>query len=209
LVLIGAAILIDCAALVLDIMMGRRLVQGRPVPAARLELSSQLSGTANYAVPAAVLIGGIVFLWWFHCAYRRADQLQATKHSPPWAIASWFVPVINLFRPPQIMAELSLRQTMSWAWWALWAVGAVVQAALRFISPETQQGWVNWQTTALISNLVLLGALVLALILVDTVSEVARGRSRYWHADSAAPSQPPKLTTRPIGAPPETGVPSN
>ncbi len=198
LVVIAAALVLDCLALALDIMLGRRIVAGQEIAEASLERSSQLSSAANLAVPAAVLLGGAVFIWWFHCAYSRANELQTTNHTPVWAAVSWLVPGINLFRPPQIMIELTKRPLATWLWWALWAVGAVVQVVLRLISPATQQGWVYWQMTALVANLVLLASLAVAFMLVATVSEMARSRSRYWRPDAPPPNQPPKLTTRPL-----------
>lgn len=197
LLLIGAALVLDCIALALDISLGRRIVAGQDIAEASLARSSQLSGAANLAVPAAILLGGLVFVWWFHCAYHRASLMQGTSYSHVWAAISWFVPGINLVRPPQIMIELTARAVATSAWWALWAIGAVVQVALRFIEPATQQGWVYWQTTALVANLILLASLALAFMLVSTVSQMAKGRSRYWRPDSAPIGQPPKLTAHP------------
>lgn len=196
LILIGLALVLDCIALTLDIILGRRIVRGQEIAEASLERSSQLSSAANLAVPAAVVVGGLIFLWWFHCVYRRADALKATDHTPPWAVFSWFVPGLNLYWPPKIMIELSARPITTWLWWGLWGLGAVVQAVLRFISPATQQGWVNWQTTALVANLVLIVSLILAHQLVSTASAMARSRNRYWRDGAQPPDQPPKLTTQ-------------
>lgn len=209
LLLIGAALVLDCVALALDITLGRRIVAGQDIAITSLNRSSQLSSAANLAVPAAVLLGGLVFIWWFHCAYQRAGQMQKTTHSHTWAALSWFVPGINLVRPPQIMIELTARMVVTWLWWGLWAVGAVIQVALRLISPATQQGWVYWQTTALLANLLLLASLILVFTLVSTVSQAARGRSRYWRPNAAPINQPPKLATPSAQVPTPPTAPSS
>lgn len=167
LAVIAAALALDCVALGVDIVLGRRIVAGQEVTASNLEASSALSSAANFAIPLAVLIGGLAYLRWFHCAYRRLAASGETKLDPIWAAIGWFVPGINLVRPPQIMTELTSRRTLVTLWWSLWAVGAVIQVALRFINPATQQGWVNWQTVALLANLILLGSVACALTLID------------------------------------------
>ena len=164
---VAAALALDCVALAVDIMLGRRIVSGQEVTASSLETSSTLSSAANIAVPLAVLVGGLAYLRWFHCAYRRLAASGEIKHAPVWAALGWFVPGINLVRPPQIMTELTSKPILVGAWWSLWAIGAVVQVALRFITPATQQGWVNWQSTALVANLILLGSVACALTLID------------------------------------------
>lgn len=164
--LVAAAILLDCAALLLDIVLGLRIVDGISVPESDLETSSLLSGTANLAVPAAVLVCGPIFVWWFHGAYQRLATRSKAKLTPIWAVIGWFVPGLNLIRPPSIMNELTDRRDAVVGWWGLWLVGAFVQVALRFISPEDQLGWVYWQTTALAANVVLLVSLGFAAFLV-------------------------------------------
>ncbi|MGH1491909.1 MAG: DUF4328 domain-containing protein [Acidimicrobiales bacterium] len=196
LISIVLALLLDCVALTLDIVLGRRIVAGQEIQEASLDRSSQLSSAANLAVPAAVLLGGLIFVWWFHCAYRRRDAMHTTNYASMWAAISWFIPGINLVRPPKIMIELAARPVLTWSWWVLWGLGAVIQFVLRLISPGTQQGWVYWQMTAFAANLLLLAALVAAIMLVATVSEVARARGRYWREETASPNQRPKLAVQ-------------
>lgn len=69
--LVAAALVLDCVALVVDVLAGRRIVGGVPIAEVGLELGSTLSQLANLAVPIAVLIGGLAFVWWFHRAYSN------------------------------------------------------------------------------------------------------------------------------------------
>ncbi len=178
LVVIAAAIALDCVALAIDIVLGRRLVRGETVTLSDLDLSSSMSSTANLAVPLAAVLGGVAFVGWFHQAYVRRAETGPTAHEPSWAVFGWLVPGLNLVRPPQIMNELAARPSLVAGWWLAWLIGATVQLALRFISPATQQGWVNWQSTALVANLVLLISLGCALALVAAVARQARLGSR-------------------------------
>jgi len=61
------------------------------------------------SVDLLVAIGtGIVFLCWLHLCYRnlRALAVDDPPYTPGWAVGSWFIPVLNLFRPYQVVAGL-------------------------------------------------------------------------------------------------------
>ena len=49
----------------------------------------------------------IAFLAWLHRTCRNLPALGADKleFSPGWAIGCWFVPILNLFRPYQVVRE--------------------------------------------------------------------------------------------------------
>ncbi len=97
----------------------------------------------------AFLTTAIVFLRWWHRAYRNLTWLGASKprYTPGWAVGYWFVPFLNLLRPYQIAKELwigsapraaAIQQPPSpstavvAAWWAVWILnGFVGQLLLR------------------------------------------------------------------------------
>ncbi|MGJ8684603.1 MAG: DUF4328 domain-containing protein [Nonlabens sp.] len=63
-----------------------------------------LSGTAQLIV---ALIVGILFIMWFRRAYWNLHQLvKNLDHGEGWAAGAWFVPILSLFRPYNIMQEL-------------------------------------------------------------------------------------------------------
>lgn len=55
----------------------------------------------------AYIISGVTFILWFRRAYfnlhLRVNHLSQTEG---WAAGSWFVPIVSLYRPYQIMKEL-------------------------------------------------------------------------------------------------------
>ncbi len=94
-------------------------------------------------VYAIVYIGSaIVFIMWFRRAYYNLKHLGLrTTHSDGWVAGAWFVPILNLFRPYQIMRELYETTDLyirtrdenhkpnnlifvGW-WWALWILTGV------------------------------------------------------------------------------------
>jgi hypothetical protein len=82
---------------------------------------------------ALVVAQIVLFLAWFYRARINAGQSTwPQRHAPGWAVGSWFVPVIFLWYPYQIMADIwragrppDRRQGPASAvlpglWWAFW-----------------------------------------------------------------------------------------
>jgi len=97
------------------------------------------------------LISAITFIQWFRRAYYnlhlRVDQLSQTEG---WAAGCWFVPILNLFRPYQLMKEMYV-ETRRYLndngmvikdmfntnnltlWWTLWIVSNLIgQGVFRY-----------------------------------------------------------------------------
>ena len=53
------------------------------------------------------IASAIAFLTWFHRLYKNLSTFVTVplKHTPGWAVGAYFVPVMNLFRPKQMMHE--------------------------------------------------------------------------------------------------------
>ena len=84
------------------------------------------------------IISGITFIQWFRRAYYNLGVRTKCKHTEGWAAGAWFVPIISLFRPVQIMNELwdktsklisektntpkSPITAMIGLWWTLWII---------------------------------------------------------------------------------------
>jgi hypothetical protein len=82
---------------------------------------------------AAFVLTAIVFLVFFHRAYSNLATLGPSerRYTPGWAVGSWFVPILNLFRPKQIANDIwrgsdgsAVPGVFHW-WWALYLVGGV------------------------------------------------------------------------------------
>lgn len=55
----------------------------------------------------AYIITSVFFLMWFRRAYNNLHQkVENLSFTEGWAVGSWFVPILNLIRPYQIMKEL-------------------------------------------------------------------------------------------------------
>jgi hypothetical protein len=105
----------------------------------------------------ASIISGITFIQWFRRAYYNLhERCENLMYSEGWAAGSWFVPIICLFRPLQIMRELyeqtnyyllskgaQLKQELTTGllgtWWTLWILNNVIgQIVFRMsVDPDT------------------------------------------------------------------------
>jgi len=54
------------------------------------------------------ILTAIFFIMWFRRAYYNLTQIPNSKvnYTEGWAAGAWFVPILNLFRPVEIMNEI-------------------------------------------------------------------------------------------------------
>jgi len=97
----------------------------------------------------AYIASGVVFIQWFRRAYYNLHQrVTDLNDSEVWAAGGWFVPIVNLYKPYQIMRELYTRTSalltrqqvphtapdmrILGGWSALWLInGFLGQASMR------------------------------------------------------------------------------
>jgi Domain of unknown function (DUF4328) len=98
-------------------------------------------GIVQLAVSVAA---AVVFIRWLRAAYRNADVLApgVRRFGHGWAIGAWFVPILNLWRPKQIVNDVWEAGAMPGdgrrppilllAWWLSWIAGTLLgRLALR------------------------------------------------------------------------------
>jgi len=109
-------------------------------------LEAEISDGASQllaVVDVALFVGtGISFLTWFHRVRANLPALGIAdaRWSPGWAVGWWFVPIMSLFRPFQVAAEIwrasdpaatavdwrerPLTPLLGW-WWALFVFSTI------------------------------------------------------------------------------------
>lgn len=136
----------------------------------------------------AFVVNVVTFILWFRRAYNNLYKIgvHGLQWTEGWAAGSWFVPILNLFAPYQIMREIWHKtQTMSkpeetqvhsdaivgW-WWgtfiACGIVAGIVNAAIEDNdTPETMMATVMGD---LVVQLLYLIPLILCIIMIKKVS---------------------------------------
>ena len=87
----------------------------------------------------------VFFILWFRRAYYNLHQVvKHLEFTEGWAAGAWFVPIMNFFRPYQIMKELyvetenylskvktdyvkRLNVTFVGIWWTLWIIASLLE----------------------------------------------------------------------------------
>ncbi len=98
------------------------------------------------------IISAITFIQWFRRAYFNLNIRTDCNYSEGWAAGCWFVPIISLYRPYQIMKEMWIKTThliksknpdyidestsVIGKWWFLWLVTIIVAQYLRIAYDE-------------------------------------------------------------------------
>jgi Domain of unknown function (DUF4328)/Septum formation len=164
--------------------------------------SDKRLAAANAAVMATFVVSAVLWLVWFHRAYRNLPSFEpiSLRFGTGWAIGGWFVPIMNLFRPKQIANDIwrgtdpqPPQQHGAWVdrpvaplvhwWWGMWLVASVLgNLSFRMIGDaqtlQAERSAVAFDIAASISYVV---AGVLALLFVRAVTEREAARAAAVH----------------------------
>jgi hypothetical protein len=129
---------------VLEVSLLGRLIRGENVTLAEVDANDDRQQLIGFVQFAALVTGATVFIRWMHRAYQNVDVVDAAerRYGHGWAIGSWFVPILNLWRPKQIVNDIwraggdnaadKEPGGLLLSWWTLWIVGGVAsQVAIR------------------------------------------------------------------------------
>lgn len=182
----------------------------------RGELVSPEAAAANDAREQVLGIGqtglflftAILFLVWMHRAYKNLPLLGAPRASftPGGAVGAWFIPLVNLVRPYQAMAELWRRSgpipdsedfatpsspAIMKAWWGMWIVsnlfGQIVIRTSLTSSELPELITMSWEQA--VSSLLGIFSAVLAILVVHDVSARQSEKHRRM-LESPPPADP-------------------
>ena len=140
---------------------------------------------------ALYALTAMLFLLWVYRAHRNLPRMGANDptYSPGWAVGWWFVPIANYWMPLLVMSEIwrgsdpaYTDSSRSWRsapvapqlgiWWALWALGGMFGGILLFVSLRGVNTLENLRLLTvgvLVSDLLTLGAAVLAIWIVRAI----------------------------------------
>lgn len=159
----------------------------------RLQSSDDRAVFAHGLALLLFLVTAVVWLVWFNRLYRDLHDAggRPLRHGPRWAVLAWIVPILNLFRPKQMVNDTwsatsrdpgegeSRPPVLNW-WWGTLMVSTVLArvAVGSESSAETLDDLRRGAVTVLVADFLDIGACVLA------YQVVARLTARYesWRA---------------------------
>jgi hypothetical protein len=139
-------------------------------------------------------VAGILFLRWFHRAYRNLLSLGTKRRwRAGWAIGYWFIPILSLFRPKQIANEIwrgsnpalgsgrssSIPAVLS-LWWGAWIIAVLFSYIARSSenTARTLDDLAFACTMWVWTDLLALTAAILAMRVIKRITERQETRAR-------------------------------
>ena len=154
----------------------------------RISLDAWKTSEHRVAVIAVIEIvlylpTGIVFLYWLHRSYRNLRELHVgeLRFTPGWAVGYWFVPVLNLWRPKQVLDDLwrgtcepiapgTSKSALIALWWGLLIGGLIVSRVAGVGDLGTLTDLKRENALHLVAHLLELGAAVCLFRLIGVLT---------------------------------------
>ena len=137
----------------------------------------------------ALVAGAITFILWLYRAYQNADAVApgTRRYGKGWAIAGWFVPIMWLFRPKQVINDVWRAggpphepSGLLAAWWTLWIIGMwVSNFALRrafddVTAESVRTASISYAVSGVIDIVTAILAIRVAMVITERLDERAK-----------------------------------
>jgi hypothetical protein len=194
---------------------------GRRVDLAELTDSDERVATAGLFQTGAYVACVVAFLVWYGRAYRNLERLgaQGLRWGKRWAIAYWFIPIGNWFRPKQVMNDIwrasdpelpvpahhwqgNRVPALFHLWWALWLISSFISNVLfrrTLDAGDTPDELVSLASGFVLWDVVDIIPTILAMIIIHRTTK--RQEARRARVAAAPPPQPAEAAAV-AGAPP-------
>jgi hypothetical protein len=182
--LLWISVAIACIALVDDVVEFVQVQVGQLTPD-QVATNDPIQGILGLLQSGLGIVTGITFLKWIYRAYKNIQGFGAEglRFSPGWAVGYYFIPILSLIRPVQVMNEIWRasddprdwpRRPGSWvivSWWTLFLIyTGVTQVSLEIaIQASTNDQWTLAAVLAIAGDLFSIPLSIAALRLVTEV----------------------------------------
>lgn len=192
-----------------------RIIAGEEVTDAEATANDNRQGTIGLVQLALFIAAAVVFIRWMHAAYRNLDLVAPgeRRYGAGWAIGSWFVPILNLFRPKQIVNDIwraggrdNADAQPGWlllGWWLLFLLSSwVVNAGARdYINAETAEEIKTGSILYFVSDAMSVVCAILAILIVRRATDRLDAKAAAAPPPPSAPDPDFAVPERPAGAP--------
>jgi hypothetical protein len=182
--LLWISVAIACIALIDDVVELVQVQVGQMSPD-QVASNDPIQGVVGLLQSGLGIVTGITFLKWIYRAYKNIQGFGAEglRYSPGWAVGFYFIPILCLIRPVQVMGEIWRasddprnwsQRPGSWvisSWWTLFLLYyAVTQVSLGIaIQASTNDQWTLAAVLAIAGDFFSIPLSITALRLVTEV----------------------------------------
>jgi Domain of unknown function (DUF4328) len=183
LVFVGIAALSAVAAVsdLSELRLLGRLIDGEPVTDSEIDSSDTRQAAIGGLQGLAFIAGAVVFIVWMHGAYKHLDPAER-RYGAGWAIGGWFVPILNLWRPKQIVNDIwraggrdASDKEPGWlllSWWLIFLVANwAANVGVRTLGDDTWEELRTGTIAYLISDSLDVVGAILAIVVVRTATD--------------------------------------
>ena len=184
----GLLCLMLIAALVMQVVMLKRFEAGADVTLAEALTNDNRLYLLSALDIVLYIVTGIFFMAWLYRAYQNHTELAAgpVRYSPGWAIGGFIAPILNFFRPYQIVAEVweSAAQpdpvdpligrpskTIVLAWWLTFIIPTVLTRLANSMANVSLKDYLTPTLMLVIANGLLLISAGLAIRIIQTIEQ--------------------------------------
>jgi hypothetical protein len=201
---------------VLELNLMDRIIAGENVSDADIDANDGRQGIVALVQFASLVAGTIVFIRWLRAAYRNVDVVApgTRRYGHGWAIGSWFVPILSLWRPKQIVNDVwraggqdaadAEPGTLLWFWWGAFLVSNWLSnvGGRTLFGDQTPEELRNGTVAVTISDGVDIIGAILAILVVREASNRLRARAAALPPEPEGPPEPDfEAPERPAGLP--------
>ncbi len=195
--LLWISVAIACIALIDDIVEFVQVQVGQLTPD-QVAANDPIQGIIGLLQSGLGIVTGITFLKWIYRAYKNIQGFGAEglRFSPGWAVGYYFIPILSLIRPVQVMSEIWRasddprnwpRRPGSWlivSWWTLFLIyTGVTQVSLEIaIQASTNDQWTLAAMLAIAGDFF---SIPLSIAALRLVTEVYRRQKALVEGDSS------------------------
>jgi len=199
--------LVSIGSDIAEIELLQRIGGDGGVTEAEAEANDLRVGVIAFLDGLVMVAGMIAFLVWIHRARSNLPTLgiEDARWSPGWAVGWWFVPIMNMFRPFQVVKEIwkasgvearpdswrdvSTPALLGW-WWALFLLGWItgnIAFRMTMRGPETIDGLLASSVAYIVSEVVWVIGTIPAIMVVKGIDR--RQKERHDSLIQEAPSE--------------------
>ncbi len=188
--------------------VGRQFADApRQVDLSDAERSDTLILVSTFGPLDMLLLTGMLFITWLYQAHR-SDRVEPAylERSSGWAIGGWFVPVLNLWRPYQMVTDirrgvrgpLSLGTGTQVVWWVLWVASSISDRVTARMWPddpdlgprEYGEKLASAADAEVMSSVLVIASAVLAILVVRQITKLVAASEHGVRADAQTSLRP-------------------
>jgi hypothetical protein len=182
--LLWVSVLVACIAFVDDLAVFVQAQAGQLNPD-QVANSDPIQTIVGLLQSGLGIVTGITFLKWIYRAYKNIQGFGAEglRFSPGWAVGYYFIPILSLIRPVQVMSEIwrASDDPSNWkgrpgswliaSWWTLFLLyTGITQISLEIaIQASTNDQWTLAAVLAILGDLFSIPLSIAALRLVTEI----------------------------------------